>query len=332
MNTVIRCENVTKSYGDLRAVDGVSLEVRQGEIFGMIGPNGAGKTSLLECIEGLRSRDGGTIEVLGLDPEKDVTEVRERTGLQLQTSALPSRIKVGEALELFSSFYRNPADWRRILASLELSEKEGAYVEKLSGGQRQRVFIALALVNNPEILFVDEITTGLDPQTRHRVWDVIRSIRDAGTTVVLTTHFMEEAERLCDRVAIVDRGRIVAVDTVPNLIAKLGAENSVSFTVDRQPPVQLLESVEGVTRVQVTGDRVVVHGGGDRFAPRVMGVLADADLSVGDFQSQRASLEDVFLALTGRHMPEPQQDDDDAPHARGRGGRRARKARKGGAR
>jgi ABC-2 type transport system ATP-binding protein len=304
VSVVVRCEEVRKSYGELRAVDGASFEVREGEIFGVIGPNGAGKTTLLECVEGLRTRDGGTVEVLGMDPERHTREVRERTGLQLQSSALPSRIKVGEALELFASFYARPADWRAVLARLGLEEKASSYVEKLSGGQRQRVFIALALINNPEVVFVDEITTGLDPQARLAVWDVIRDIRDQGSTVVMTTHFMEEAERLCDRVAIVDKGRIVALDTVPGLIGPLEAQSRVSFALDGQAPVERLEAVPEVAGVEETEGRVVVRGSGERLAQQVMATLAEADLTVRDFRSEQPSLEDVFLSLTGRRMRE----------------------------
>ncbi|MGP3971253.1 ABC transporter ATP-binding protein [Streptomyces sp. 6N223] len=306
MTAVVRCDELRKSYGELRAVDGVSFEVREGEIFGMIGPNGAGKTTLMECVEGLRVRDSGTVEVLGLDPERHTREVRERTGLQLQSSALPSRIKVGEALELFASFYRRPADWRAVLARLGLTEKASSYVEKLSGGQRQRVFIALALINNPEVVFVDEITTGLDPQARLAVWDVIRDIRDQGSTVFMTTHFMEEAERLCDRVAIVDKGRIVALDTVPGLIGSLDARSRVSFALDgaATAPADRLRALPEVAGVEEAEGRVVVRGSGDRFAQQVMAVLAEADLTVRDFRSEQPSLEDVFLSLTGRRMRE----------------------------
>jgi ABC-2 type transport system ATP-binding protein len=306
VSVVVRCEEVRKSYGELRAVDGASFEVREGEIFGVIGPNGAGKTTLLECVEGLRRRDGGTVEVLGMDPERHTREVRERTGLQLQSSALPSRIKVGEALELFASFYARPADWRAVLARLGLEEKSSSYVEKLSGGQRQRVFIALALINNPEVVFVDEITTGLDPQARLAVWEVIRNIRDQGSTVVMTTHFMEEAERLCDRVAIVDGGRIVALDTVSALIGSLEAQSRVSFALDGQAaPVERLEAVPEVAGVEEAEGRVVVRGSGERLAQQVMAALAEADdLTVRDFRSEQPSLEDVFLSLTGRRMRE----------------------------
>ncbi|MFF0509101.1 ATP-binding cassette domain-containing protein [Streptomyces fimicarius] len=304
MNTVIRCQDLSKRYGELLAVDGVSFEVQQGEIFGMIGPNGAGKSTLMECVEGLRTRDSGTVEVLGLDPAKDAAEIHERVGLQLQTSALPPRIKVGEALQLFSSFYRNPGDWRKTLRELGLDEKVNSYVDKLSGGQRQRVFIALALVNNPELIFVDEITTALDPQSRHAVWDVIRDIRDNGTTVFLTTHFMEEAERLCDRVAIVDHGRLIALDTVTNLINSLDGETKLTFTVNGRPPIRELQELPSVIHVERNEGRVVARGKGRTFAQEVMAMLADLQLVAEDFRSEQPNLEDVFLSLTGRPMRE----------------------------
>ncbi|MCL3861002.1 ABC transporter ATP-binding protein [Actinotalea sp. K2] len=304
MSTAIRCEGVVKHYGPVRAVDGVSFEVQRGEIFGVIGPNGAGKTTLLECLEGLRSRDGGVVEVLGVDPEREVREVRRRTGVQLQSSALPSRITVGEALALFASFYERPADWRALLTRLGLEEKRDTLVEKLSGGQRQRVFVALALVNDPEVVFLDELTTGLDPQSRHAIWDLVRDLRDQGTTVLLTTHFMEEAERLCDRVAIVDHGTVVALGTVDDLVASIDAESRLTFSVDGRPPVEQLQAVTGVTRVEATGDRVVVHGNGSRFPQGVLGVLADQDLRMRDLRSDQPNLEDVFLTLTGHAMRE----------------------------
>ncbi|SNR64814.1 ABC-2 type transport system ATP-binding protein [Haloechinothrix alba] len=298
------CENVVKHYGEVRAVDGVSFEAHRGEIFGIIGPNGAGKTTLVECIEGLRTHDSGSIGVLGLDPQRQTRLVRERTGVQFQTSALPQRMKVGEALDLFAACYEQPADWRDLLARLGLENKTGSYVETLSGGQRQRVFIALALVNDPDLVFLDELTTGLDPQARLAIWDVIRDIRDGGTTVVLTTHLMEEAERLCDRVAIVDHGRIVALGTVPELIAAAEVEGNMSFAVDGSPPLDRLRALPGVSYVEHLEGRVVVHGNSARFAQEVMGVLAAVDERVHDLRSEQPSLEDVFLELTGRQMRE----------------------------
>src|SRR5665647_1721818 len=274
VTAAVRCTDVTKSYRDLRAVDGISFEVRQGEIFGIVGPNGAGKTTLLECIEGLRTRDTGVIEVFGMDPERQTREVRERTGVQLQSAALPTHITVAEALDLFASFYATPADWRPLLPRLGLEDKRDTYVEKLSGGQRQRVFIALALINDPELVFLDELTTGLDPQSRLAIWDVIREIRDGGATVVLTTHFMEEAERLCDRVAIIDHGRVVALDTVPRLIGSIAAESRITITVSGTPPLERLRAVPGVVHAEQTGDRVTVRGTGTRLAQDVMAALA----------------------------------------------------------
>ncbi|WP_199432884.1 ABC transporter ATP-binding protein [Qaidamihabitans albus] len=304
MTTAISCANVSKRYGDVRAVDGVSFEVHEGEIFGMIGPNGAGKTTLIECVEGLRERDGGTVEVFGMDPERHTRAIRERTGIQLQSAALPQRIRVGEALDLFAAFYRRSTDWRSLLARLGLEGKARSYVERLSGGERQRVFIALALVNAPELVFLDELTTGLDPQARLAIWDVIRDIRDGGTTVFLTTHFMEEAERLCDRVALVDHGRIVALDTVPGLIASLGAENSMSFTLDGAVPAERLKAVDGVTKVEQVDGRVVIHGNGARFPHGALSVLAEDGLWAQDLRTRQPTLEDVFLALTGRELRE----------------------------
>ena len=205
--------------------------MRQGEIFGMVGPNGAGKTTTIECIEGLRRPDGGTVRLLGMDPARDRRQVAERIGIQLQESALPPRLRVGEALGLFGSFYERQADAAGLLDRMGLAEKRRAPFGKLSGGQKQRLFIALALVNQPEVVFFDELTTGLDPQARRSMWDLVREIRDPGCTVVLTTHFMEEAERLCDRVLIMDHGRIVALDTPEALIRSLGVERRLVFTL-----------------------------------------------------------------------------------------------------
>ena len=201
---VVAVDGLAKRYGNLAAVDGISFQVGRGEIFGMVGPNGAGKTTTVECVEGLRRPDAGRVTVLGLDPWRDAPALRERMGVQLQTASLPQRIKVGEAVGLFASFYRQAADGDALLARLGLGDTRKQYVSQLSGGQRQRLFVALALINRPEVVFLDELTTGLDPQGRRAIWDLVREMRAEGATVVLTTHFMDEAERLCDRVAIVD--------------------------------------------------------------------------------------------------------------------------------
>jgi len=221
MNTIVHVEGLRKTYGATVAVEDVSFEVYAGEIFGMVGPNGAGKTTTIECLEGLRKPDGGTIRVLDVDPQRESHILRERTGIQLQQSNLPDRMKIWEALDLYASFYPKAADWEKLLAQLGLEEKRNAPFAKLSGGQKQRLFIAQALLPDPQLVFLDELTTGLDPQARHAIWDLVRDVRAQGKTVFLTTHFMEEAERLCDRVAVLDHGRIVALDTPAALIHNL---------------------------------------------------------------------------------------------------------------
>ncbi|MEU7993777.1 ABC transporter ATP-binding protein [Micromonospora sp. NPDC049060] len=217
--SVIEVRNLRKQYGDQVAVADVSLSVDEGEIFGLVGPNGAGKTTTVECVEGLRTPDSGTVRVLGLDPYRDRAAVRRKLGIQLQESQLPDRIKVWEALDLYSSFYPHPADWRELMDELGLAAKRNTVFAKLSGGQKQRLSIALALVGNPSVAILDELTTGLDPQARRDTWELVRQVRDRGVTVVLVTHFMDEAERLCDRLAVVVAGRVVVVDTPRNLIA-----------------------------------------------------------------------------------------------------------------
>jgi ABC-2 type transport system ATP-binding protein len=222
--TVIRVSGLSKRYGPVVALDGLSFSVARGEVFGVIGPNGAGKTTLVECLLGLRRAERGTVEVLGLDPWRDARALRQRTGAQLQDSSLPDDIRVGEALALFASFYAPRRDWRPLLAHWGLGDKRTARFASLSGGLRHRLFVALALVNDPEVVFLDELTSGLDPQARRGAWRSISRLRERGTTVVLVTHFMEEAERLCDRVLVLDGGRLLALDTPRGLVASLGAE------------------------------------------------------------------------------------------------------------
>lgn len=285
-------------------MDDVSFEVYAGEIFGMVGPNGAGKTTTIECIEGLRVPDSGGIQVFGLDPRRDGYALRPRIGVQLQEGALQERIKVWEVLDLFSSFYPRSTDWRVLLEQLGLAEKRTAPFDKLSGGQKQRLFIALALVNDPELVFLDELTTGLDPHARRTMWDLVREIRDRGKTVFLTTHFMEEAERLCDRVAILDHGQIVALDSPEDLVRNLGAENRVVFTVEETFNPQQLGELAEVTRVEPIGDRIVVYGRGDRLAADVVNALTSKGIRFRDLRTEQPNLEDVFLTLTGREMRE----------------------------
>ena len=297
---VISVQNLRKEYGNLKAVDDISFEVKQGEIFGIVGPNGAGKTTTIECMEGLRKPDSGTIQILGLNPERHGQKLREKIGVQLQESALQSHLKVWEALDLFASFYVEPVDWNELLEQLKLSDKKNASFKKLSGGQKQRLFIALSLINDPEIVFFDELTTGLDPQARHNMWDMVRNIRDQGKTVLLTTHFMEEAERLCDHVAIIDHGKIVALDSPENLIQKLDAENRVVFTANSDFDGKCVNDLKVVTKADQIGERWIVYGQGDRLVVDVVNALASNGINFRDLRTEQPNLEDVFLTLTGR--------------------------------
>ena len=307
-----------KSYEPVIAVDGVSFQVEAGEIFGMVGPNGSGKTTTIECIEGLRQPDEGEISVLGLDPNKDVYELRERTGIQLQAANLPRRMRVEEALDLFTSFYRQTRDWRPLMAGLGLEDKRRAYFSQLSGGQKQRLFVALALVNQPEVVFLDELTTGLDPRARHTIWDLVREIREQGTTIFLTTHYMDEAERLCDRVAILDHGRMIALDTPAQLVNKLGMATRITFQVNGGRTVKRNNGgerdstaafdaaqvgvLDGVQRVEKEGDQVTVYGQGAQLIGAVINTLETGGVQIHNLRTEQADLEDVFLALTGREV------------------------------
>ncbi len=300
--TVISVSNLVQEYPGVKAVDGISFDVYEGEIFGMVGPNGAGKTTTIECVEGLRRPDSGSIQVLGLDPLADRYQVRERIGVQFQSTALPHRLKVWEALDLFASFYPRPVDWESLLEQMGLEGKRNAPFAKLSGGQKQRVFIALALISDPELVFLDELTTGLDPQARRAMWDQVRDMRERGKTVFLTTHFMEEAERLCDRVAIMDHGKIIALDTPQNLIDSLDAENRVVFETDGDLDEGTLRAVPGVARVERFGERAVVYGAKNGLVSGVVNALEAANIRFENLRTEQPTLEDLFLALTGKEM------------------------------
>ena len=299
---VIMVKNLIKEYPGIRAVDGISFDIQPGEVFGMVGPNGAGKTTTIECIEGLRQPDQGSIRVLDLDPRADGYRLREQIGIQFQSAALPDRIKVWEALELFASFYRKSVDYKQLLVKMGLDDKRNAFISKLSGGQKQRVFIALAMINDPEIVFLDELTTGLDPQSRRAMWDMVREIKAQGKTVFLTTHFMEEAERLCDRVAIVDHGKIVALDSPQRLVDGLGEENRVIFETTSDLDQIILSTLSGIGRVERIGDRIVVYGKKVGLVGRVVNALESVEIPFENIHSEQPTLEDVFLKLTGREI------------------------------
>jgi ABC-2 type transport system ATP-binding protein len=299
---VVQVSAVRKTYGRTIAVDDVSFDVQQGEIFGLIGPNGAGKTTTMECVEGLRVPDRGSISVLGLDPARDVYVLQERIGIQLQEAQLQKRIKVREAVGLWATLYRKPVDGDRLLEQLGLAEKRDAWFMTLSGGQKQRLFIALALINDPELVFLDELTTGLDPQARRTIWELVRGIRARGKTVFLTTHLMEEAERLCDRVAIIDKGRIVDIATPAELIRRHCPEQTVIVSTGEPSSGERLRAVPGVDSVREEDGRVTLSGRGSGLVADVIRCIAEYRLNVTDFRTERATLEDVFIRLTGHSI------------------------------
>ena len=297
MVPIIAVENLRKTYGETVAVDDISFEVTEGEIFGMLGPNGAGKTTTVEILQALRQPDSGSISVLGYDPRYEATALRWQIGSQLQESALPDRVKVWEALDLFASVTPDALDWRVLLEQWGLDDKRKSSFASLSGGQRQRLFIALALVNNPRVVFLDEMTTGLDPAARRVAWDLIRSVRDRGTTVVLVTHFMDEAEKLCDRLAIVNRGRIAAMDTPQGLITEYASEVRVIFSTDKAD-LSFLDEIPEVRQVNRSGPRVEVEGSGAVLA-KVAANLMQNGIVPADLRLEQPTLEDVFLKITG---------------------------------
>jgi ABC-2 type transport system ATP-binding protein len=305
MRSVIQVSGVRKTYGKTVAVDEVSFEVHDGEIFGLIGPNGAGKTTTMECIEGLRTPDRGSISVLGLDPFRQVYKLQDRIGVQLQQAQLQKRIKVWEAVDLWATLYQKKStDGERLLEQLGLTDKRNAWFMNLSGGQKQRLFIALALINDPEVVFLDELTTGLDPQSRRAIWDLVRGIRERGKTVFLTTHLMEEAERLCNRVAIIEHGRIIDIDTPESLVSRHCPERTVVLATDNPLAEECLKSIPGVESVTRTESRFTIRGRGDDLVTEVIHCLSENHIRVSDFRTILPNLEDVFLKLTGHSIRE----------------------------
>jgi len=314
MSAIIQVKDISKTYGKTVAVDHVSFEVKEGEIFGMVGPNGAGKTTTIECIEGLRQVDRGSIRVLGLDPIKQERQLRPLLGIQLQQAHLPANLKVWEALDLYASFYDHTVDWENLIRVLGLAEKRKIAFRKLSGGQQQRLFIALALLNDPKLVFLDELTTGLDPHARHAIWDLVEEVRKDGKTVFLTTHYMEEVERLCDRVIIMDEGKTVALDTPANLISGLKISERVVFRVSGGRSARELMNLPQVARVEEQGNKTVVYGrtnGSPNTAPivsEVVNALTTAGIQFSDLRTEHPDLEDVFLTLTGKKLSEERSD------------------------
>jgi ABC-2 type transport system ATP-binding protein len=297
----IEVSRLRKTYDATVAVDDLSFTVAEGEIFGILGPNGAGKTTTVECIVGLRTPDSGSIRVMGLDPATDREELHLTVGVQLQSSVLPSRLRVGEILELYQSFYPEPADVAELTEALGLGGKLGDYYKSLSGGQKQRLSVALALIGRPKIALLDEMTTGLDPRARRDTWDLIAGIRDRGVTIVLVTHYMDEAERLCDRVALIDQGRIAGIDTPVGLAAAAGGGKRVRFVPSAPFDDHLLTGVPEVSSVAHQGPQVLVTGSG-QLVNAVILTLAAAGVAANDVQLESATLEDAFVRLTGRSL------------------------------
>ena len=295
---LITVQNLVKRYGDVAAVNDVSFSVSKGEIFGIIGPNGAGKTTTVECISGLRVPDSGVIRVDGLSPQRDRNQIREFVGVQLQASALPPRLTVGEAVELFASFYPSPMNPDDLLESLGIAHRKDAQFRKLSGGERQRLSIALALVGNPRIAILDELTTGLDPEARRETWALIERIRDRGVTVILVTHFMDEAERLCDRLALIDHGVVRAMDT-PEAIAARAGGSRVRFVPSSPVSDQILRAIPGVEEIERKDRYVTVTGSGD-LATAVLDALAKAGIRLSEIEARSGNLDDAFVNLTKR--------------------------------
>ncbi len=300
---VIQVSGIRKTYGRTVAVDEVSFEVNDGEIFGLIGPNGAGKTTTMECIEGIRKPDRGSISVLGLDPFRQVYKLQERIGVQLQQAQLQKRIKVWEAVDLWASLYRKKSiDGERLLEQLGLIDKRDAWFMNLSGGQKQRLFIALALINDPEVVFLDELTTGLDPQARRAIWELVRGIRERGKTVFLTTHLMEEAERLCDRVAIIEHGRIIDIDTPQRLVDRHCPERIVVLDTDDPTAEERFRAIPRIESVVRSDLQFTIRGRGEDFVTEVIHCLSENRIRVTDFRMIVPNLEDVFLKLTGHSI------------------------------
>jgi ABC-2 type transport system ATP-binding protein len=299
---VIQVSGISKTYGTTVAVSDVSFEVSEGKILGLIGPNGAGKTTTMECVEGVRRPDRGAISILGLDPFRDVYRLQNRIGVQLQQAQLQKRIKVWEAVDLWASLYSNPVDGDRLLEQLGLSNKRNAWFMTLSGGQKQRLFIALALINDPEVVFLDELTTGLDPQSRRAIWELVRGIRDHGKTVFMTTHLMEEAERLCDRVAIIEHGKIIDIGSPGELVGRHCPTRTVVLATDNTLAEEHLHQIPSVDFMTRQDSLFTIQGRGDDFVTEVIRCLSENHIRVTDFRTVLPNLEDVFLKLTGQSI------------------------------
>ena len=305
MRNIIEVNNLEKKYGDVNAVNGVSFSVEQGEVFGILGPNGAGKTTTVEIIEGLRKPNAGSIKVCNIDALKEPQRIKELIGVQLQATSLYDNIRVKEALDLFGSYYQKSIPSEQIMEEVSLTEKKHSQVSKLSGGQKQRLSVGLALVNDPEVIFLDEPTTGLDPQARHNIWSIVENLRERGKTVVMTTHYMEEAEQLCHRLAIIDRGKIIAMDTPDNLINKADLSTLIEFSISKELD-GLAKNIPGICKVNNGSARKysVQTKAVSMILKDLTNLCYDNHIELENISVRQATLEDVFLSMTGRKLRE----------------------------
>lgn len=294
---IIKAEGLGKRYGQIQAIKEISFEVKKGEIFGIVGPNGAGKTTTIEIMEGLRIQDEGSVKIFGLDPLKDRDELKEIIGVQLQKTAIFDRIKVKEAISFFASLYKKSQSSDYILKLFSLEERKNSHIKHLSGGEHQRLSVALAFVNDPKILFLDEPTTGMDPNARRDMWDIIEMGRKEGKTMILTTHYMEEAEKLCDKVAIIDNGRIIAMDRPKELIRSLDVPKRIEFKLRDEGNFEKIEKIEGILEIKKDGNELIIY---TREPSKVLSEIFSDNLEIEGLKVSDANLEDVFIKLTGR--------------------------------
>jgi ABC-2 type transport system ATP-binding protein len=306
MDIALKVDNLTKRYGDLVAVNGISFSIGKGEIFGLLGPNGAGKTTTVEMIEGLRKPDDGSIEICGINALKKPGNIKEIIGAQLQSTTIYDQIRVKEVIDLFGNYYKKSIPSSKLLEEVSLTDKKNAFYRTLSGGQKQRVAMALAIVNDPEVLFLDEPTTGLDPQARRNVWSIIENLRKRGKTIILTTHYMEEAEQLCQRVGIIDHGEIIALDTPRNLIANTGLKSTIEFSVSQEDSEKILQGLKGIGKVTKQSDnKFILNTKESSKALKELTRFSDKNnINMDNISVRKATLEDVFLSLTGRGLRE----------------------------
>jgi ABC-2 type transport system ATP-binding protein len=306
MSIVVKVDNLTKRYGDLTAVNDISFSIDKGEIFGLLGPNGAGKTTTVEMMEGLRKPDDGSIEICGIDALKKPGNIKELIGAQLQSTTIYDQIRVKEVIDLFGNYYKKSIPSSKLLEEVSLTDKKNAFYRTLSGGQKQRVAMALAIVNDPEVLFLDEPTTGLDPQARRNVWSIITNLRKRGKTIILTTHYMEEAEQLCQRVGIIDKGEIIALDTPSNLIANTGLKSTIEFSVSQEDSEKILQGLKGIGKVtQQSDNKFILNTKESSKALKELTRFSDKNnINMDNISVRKATLEDVFLSLTGRGLRE----------------------------